>query len=149
MVSIEIVLLVFTCHSTSRQRISLVNYRQLVGYLNHFHVRLGPLDSDHAIFKSLRRHESLQDVGSAILNLVTDSGAHEAEQVSTRDVSHSEGEAFFFRLRVLLRFILIGRCHRHISRRIQTHSILFVESFIDLWESDVLEIFLQNVAFFC
>ena len=142
MVSIEIVLLVFTCHSTSRQRIPLVNYRQLVGYLNHFHVRLGPLDFDHTIFKSLGRHERLQDVRSAILDLIADCGPHETQQVPTGDVSHPQSEAFLFRLCVLLRFILIGRGCRHISRRIQTHSILFVESFIDLGEPDVLEIFL-------
>ena len=78
--SIEI-LLNFTCDSSSKQRIALVSYWHFVCYRNHFLTIILYLAQDHTIVETVGRHEGLQNVSSAIHDLVVDSGVHVAHQI--------------------------------------------------------------------
>ena len=146
--SIETLYFIFKCNCARLHGVSFINDRQLVGNFEHLHARLGPYDLDHTIFDESRRDEDLQDMWTAINQLIADGSSHEAKQVAASNIAHTQCQSFFTSVYVTLGLICIsGRCW-HISRRIQTHTILFIKGLVDLWNPDILIVLLQNISIF-
>ena len=99
---------------------------------------MAPFHADHVVSVELRRHESLNDAGLALVEACLQVERH----VLTCDVICLKGYPFLASVDISLRHVVVADCSW-----VLFHSLITLEeSLVNFLQPDIVRIFLQNVT---